>query len=72
MKTVLWDLAAGDQIQILLEKVMLLLLANVQLIISLLHQAHNLHATNYPPVYLHGFFLQSSWGPFVSNHLKRK
>lgn len=72
MKTILWDLAAGDQIQILLEKVMLLLLANVQLIISLLHQAHNLHVTNYPPVYLHGFFLTIILGPICVQPLEKK
>lgn len=48
MKMVLWDSAAGEQTQILFEKVMLLPPANVQLIISLLHQAYNLHDTNYP------------------------
>lgn len=55
MNRILWDLAAEEQTQILFEKVMLLLVANLQLIISLLHQAHNLHDTNCPPVYLHGF-----------------
>lgn len=48
MKMVLWDSAAGEQTQILFEKVMLLPPANAQLIISLLQQAYNLHDTNYP------------------------
>lgn len=70
MKMVLWDLGAGEQTQILFEKVMLLLVANVQLIISLLHQAHNLHELS-PSVFT-WLLTTAYFYLFLFKHLKRK
>lgn len=71
MKMVLWDSAAGEQTQILFEKVMLLPPANAQLIISLLQQAYNLHDTNYPQcIYITSS--KSYWNPLLSTYVKRK